>query len=143
MSVSAAIERAVRLRGGAALHPRPVVAPLRAVAIGDPQTSTDRWFGALAAHGLLADDGWLRPDVRLTAMGDYFDYHVPERERAREEARKRAEEESRKPVAERSRMPEFGSDKDFQLEQAIKRLKGQPVIASKTQTERAAEKKDQ
>jgi carboxyl-terminal processing protease len=55
---------------------------------------------------------------------------------------KRLEEESKKPNSER-RPPEFGSDKDFQLEQAIKRLKGQPVLASKTQTERAAEKKDQ
>ncbi|MEY3739502.1 MAG: hypothetical protein RLZZ192_177, partial [Pseudomonadota bacterium] len=64
------------------------------------------------------------------------------REKAREEAMKRLEEESKKPNSER-RPPEFGSDKDFQLEQAIKRLKGQPVLASKTQTERAAEKKDQ
>ena len=55
------------------------------MAIGDPQSSTERWFGALAAHGLLGDDGWLRPDVRLVAMGDYFDYHVPERDRARVE----------------------------------------------------------
>ena len=64
------------------------------------------------------------------------------REKAREEAMKRLEEESKKPNSER-RPPEFGSDKDFQLEQAIKRLKGQPVLASKTQTERTAEKKDQ
>ncbi len=86
MSVSAATERAVRLRGGSE-PPRaaPAVAPRRAVAIGDPQTSAERWFGALAAHGLLGDDGWLRPDVRLVAMGDYFDYHVPERDRARVE----------------------------------------------------------
>jgi carboxyl-terminal processing protease len=65
------------------------------------------------------------------------------RERAREEARKRAEEESRKPVAERSRMPEFGSDKDFQLAQALNQLKGRPVLVSKTQViERKDEKKD-
>ena len=54
-------------------------------AIGDPQTTTQRFFGALAAHGLLGDDGWLRGDVRLIAMGDYFDYYVPEREAARVE----------------------------------------------------------
>jgi carboxyl-terminal processing protease len=54
---------------------------------------------------------------------------------------KRLEEESKKPNSER-RPPEFGSDKDFQLEQALKRLKGQPVLASKTQSERPAEKKD-
>ena len=64
-----------------------------------------------------------------------------EREKAREEALKRLEEESKKPNSER-RPPEFGSDKDFQLQQALNRLKGQPVLASKTQTERAAATKD-
>ncbi|MDD2610120.1 MAG: S41 family peptidase [Giesbergeria sp.] len=62
------------------------------------------------------------------------------REQAREEARKRLEEESKKPLAER-KLPEFGSDKDFQLSQAINQLKGQPVLASKTQSERKDEKK--
>jgi len=57
------------------------------------------------------------------------------REKAREEALKRLEEESRKPVAER-KAPEFGTDKDFQLAQAIKQLKGQPVLVSKTLVER-------
>jgi carboxyl-terminal processing protease len=65
-----------------------------------------------------------------------------EREKAREEAMKRLEEESKKPNNER-RPPEFGSEKDFQLQQAIQRLKGLPVLASKTQSERAvAEVKD-
>jgi carboxyl-terminal processing protease len=65
-----------------------------------------------------------------------------EREKAREEAMKRLEEESKKPNSER-RPPEFGSEKDFQLQQAIQRLKGLPVLASKTQSERAvAEVKD-
>jgi carboxyl-terminal processing protease len=63
------------------------------------------------------------------------------REKAREEALKRLEEESRKPVAER-RPPEFGSDKDFQLAQAINQLKGKPVLVSKTLVERKEEKKD-
>jgi carboxyl-terminal processing protease len=65
-----------------------------------------------------------------------------EREKAREEAMKRLEEESKKPNSER-RPPEFGSDKDFQLQQALQRLKGLPVVVSKTQSERAvAEAKD-
>jgi carboxyl-terminal processing protease len=64
-----------------------------------------------------------------------------EKEKAREEAMKRLEEESKKPNSER-RPPEFGSEQDFQLQQALKQLKGQPVLASKTQTERPAEKKD-
>ena len=63
------------------------------------------------------------------------------REKAREEARKRLEEEAKKPVAER-RPPEFGSDKDFQLAQAVSQLKGGPVLVSKTLVERPAEKKE-
>lgn len=59
----------------------------------------------------------------------------PGREKAREEALKRLEEESRKPAAER-KPPEFGSDKDFQLMQALNRLKGKPVLVSKTLVER-------
>lgn len=63
------------------------------------------------------------------------------REKAREEARQKLEEESRKPASER-RPPEFGSDKDFQLAQALNKLKGRPVLVSKTQTERKDDKKD-
>ncbi len=65
----------------------------------------------------------------------------PEREKAREEARKRLEEEAKKPVAER-KLPEFGTDKDFQLTQALNRLRGKPVLVSKTLTERKEEKKE-
>ena len=61
------------------------------------------------------------------------------REKAREEALKRLEEEAKKPANER-RLPEYGSAEDFQLRQAINQLKGQPVLASKTQTERPADK---
>ncbi|MEY2860650.1 MAG: hypothetical protein RLZ68_1871 [Pseudomonadota bacterium] len=63
------------------------------------------------------------------------------REKAREEAIKRLEEESRKPASER-RPPEFGSEKDFQLIQALNQLKGKPVLVSKTLVERKEEKKD-
>lgn len=63
------------------------------------------------------------------------------REKAREEALKRLEEESRKPVTDR-KVPEFGSDKDFQLMQAINQLKGKPVLVSKTQVERKEEIKE-
>ncbi len=64
------------------------------------------------------------------------------REKAREEARKRLEEELKKPAAERI-LPEFGSDKDFQLKQAINQLKGLPVLISKTMVEREEEKKEE
>jgi carboxyl-terminal processing protease len=64
------------------------------------------------------------------------------REKAREEARKRLEEELKKPASERI-VPEFGSDKDFQLKQAINQLKGLPVLISKTMVEREEEKKEE
>ncbi|WP_210544721.1 S41 family peptidase [Rhodoferax sp. PAMC 29310] len=64
------------------------------------------------------------------------------REKAREEARKRLEEELKKPVADRV-IPEFGSDKDFQLKQAINQLKGLPVLVSKTMVAREEEKKEE
>jgi carboxyl-terminal processing protease len=63
------------------------------------------------------------------------------REKEREIALKRLEEEAKKPVAER-KAPEFGTEKDFQLAQAINQLKGLPVIVSKTLVERKEEKKE-
>jgi carboxyl-terminal processing protease len=65
----------------------------------------------------------------------------PALEKAREDALKRLEEESRKPASER-RPPEFGSEKDFQLQQALNKLKGAPVLVSKTLVERKEEKKE-
>ncbi|MFM8610887.1 MAG: S41 family peptidase [Burkholderiaceae bacterium] len=63
------------------------------------------------------------------------------REKAREEARKRLEEQGNRPQAER-RAPEFGTDKDFQLAQALNQLKGRPVIVSKSPPERKDDKKE-
>ncbi len=65
-----------------------------------------------------------------------------QRESEREEARKRLEEFNKKPEAER-RMPEFGSDKDFQLLQAINQLKGRDVMISKTMAVRKEVPKEQ
>ncbi|MBX9794254.1 MAG: S41 family peptidase [Burkholderiaceae bacterium] len=62
------------------------------------------------------------------------------REKAREEARKKLEEESAKKSATPVKAaPEFGSEDDFQLSQAINRLKGKPVLVSKSMAERKAE----
>ncbi len=63
------------------------------------------------------------------------------REKARDAALKKLEDEAKKPAAER-KLPEFGTDKDFQLTQAINQLKGLPVLVSKTQTERKEEPKE-
>ena len=61
------------------------------------------------------------------------------REKAREEARKKVEEEAARKSAPPKPLPEFGSADDFQLAQALNRLKGKPVLVSKTMTERKAE----
>jgi carboxyl-terminal processing protease len=63
------------------------------------------------------------------------------REKARDAALKKLEDEAKKPAAER-KLPEFGNEKDFQLIQALNQLKGQPVMVSKTQTERKEEPKE-
>jgi carboxyl-terminal processing protease len=63
------------------------------------------------------------------------------REEAREAARKKLEEEARKAPGQRL-VPEFGSEKDFQLQQALNQLKGRPVLVSKSLTVRTEEKKE-
>jgi carboxyl-terminal processing protease len=63
------------------------------------------------------------------------------RDKAREEARKKAEEEALKAPIDR-KIPEFGSDKDFPLVQALNQLKGRPVLVSKTMVERKEAKKE-
>jgi carboxyl-terminal processing protease len=79
---------------------------------------------------------------KLLASGQGAEKKDEGREKARDEAMKKLEEESKKPLAER-RLPEFGTDKDFQLLQALNQLKGQPVLVSKTLIERKEEKKEE
>lgn len=65
------------------------------------------------------------------------------REKAREDARKRLEEEAKRAPADR-KLPEYGTEKDFQLAQALNKLKGRPVLVSKTLiVENKEEKKEQ
>ena len=64
-----------------------------------------------------------------------------QRDEAREAARKRLEDEAKKNPNQRL-VPEFGTDKDFQLVQALNQLKGQPVLVSKTLSVRTEEKKE-
>ena len=61
------------------------------------------------------------------------------REKAREEARKKLEAELAARNGAPKPPPEFGSAEDFQLTQALNRLKGKTVIVSKTAVERKAE----
>jgi carboxyl-terminal processing protease len=99
------------------------------------------------------------PDVLLdeTAEGNVFaalrmreadlDKHLPVgdekkdavREKAREDARKKLEEASKRNETPKP-LPEFGTAEDFPLVQALNRLKGKPVLVSKTAViERKAE----
>jgi carboxyl-terminal processing protease len=62
------------------------------------------------------------------------------RENEREQTRQRLEEEVRKNPGQRL-VPELGSDKDFQLQQALNHLKRLPVITSKTLSVRPEDRK--
>ena len=97
------------------------------------------------------------PDVWLdeTADGNVFaalrtreadlSKHLTQGEEAKDEAREKAREEARKKLEEMSKnneikpLPEFGSSEDFPLQQALNQLKGKPVMASKSATERKAQ----
>ncbi|MET0405879.1 MAG: metallophosphoesterase, partial [Cystobacter sp.] len=46
----------------------------RHLAIGDPQADITRFLAVLDRHGLLGEDGRLRPDVQLVSVGDHFDW---------------------------------------------------------------------
>ena len=61
------------------------------------------------------------------------------REKARDEARKKLEDEATARATAPKSLPEFGSAEDFQLTQALNRLKGKQVLVSKTLVERKAE----
>jgi carboxyl-terminal processing protease len=97
------------------------------------------------------------PDVWLdeTADGNVFaalrtreadlSKHLSEGAGPKDEAREKAREEARKKLEEMSKnneikpLPEFGSAEDFPLQQALNQLKGKPVMASKSATERKAQ----
>ncbi len=97
------------------------------------------------------------PDVWLdeTAEGNVFaalrtreadlTKHLSQGEEAKDQAREKAREEARKKLEEMSKnneikpLPEFGSAEDFPLQQALNRLKGKPVMASKSAAERKAQ----
>lgn len=64
------------------------------------------------------------------------------RAKAREEARRKVEEQLSKSKEPPKPLPEFGSPEDFPLQQALNQLRGMPVVASKTVTERQAEAAD-
>ena len=81
-------------------------------------------------------------DLDHHLAGSSPDKKDPALEQEREEALKKLEAEAKKPASER-RPPEYGSAKDFPLQQALAKLKGEPVKASTTLTARKDEPKDE
>ncbi len=81
------------------------------------------------------------PKAASTPMTDAARAAEQARSEEREVARKRLEEEARKNPGQRL-VPEFGTEKDFQLVQALNQLKGRPVMVSKSQAVRVEEKKE-
>lgn len=67
---------------------------------------------------------------------------VKEREEAikkLEDANAKAKDSKDAKDKELPKLPEYGSAEDFRLQQALHRLKGEPVVVSKTLTERKPE----
>lgn len=99
------------------------------------------------------------PDIWLdeTAEGNVYaalrmreadlDKHLEGKDEAKDEARIKARDEARRKLEEQlaktkeplKPLPEFGSAEDFPLQQALNQLRGLPVVASKTMSERKAE----
>ena len=100
--------------------------------MSEPMVSHDT-----VAFYLLSEE--VAKQVKVVQSGQGAEEKDALREAAREEARKKLEAEAGKSNTPPKPLPEFGSAEDFQLAQAINRLKGKPVLVSKTIVERKAE----
>ena len=114
---------------------------LGALGSGAAERSSSDARGARVEHGAQVRLRGRREAQHLEAVGVRVVAAEQQRDREREQARLRLEEEAKKNPGQRL-VPEFGSEKDFPLQQALNQLKGKPVMVSKTLTERAEEKKD-
>jgi carboxyl-terminal processing protease len=97
----------------------------------------DLWIDETADGNVYAALRMREADYERHLSG--ADEKDPAREKAREEARKKLEAEAAKGSDGPKPLPEFGSENDFPLLQALNHLKGQPVVTSKTMAERKAE----
>ncbi|WP_428425438.1 S41 family peptidase [Methylibium sp.] len=103
----------------------------------------DVWLDETAEGNVFAAIRTREADLeKHISSGQGPEVKDPAREKAREEALKKLEEANAnakdKDKAPKP-LPEFGSAEDFPLQQALNRLKGKTVLASKTQTERKPE----
>lgn len=73
-NVLAAAQRAHELAATPSSRPREGHRRRRWLAVGDPQTTPERYFDVIDAAGALGDDGMLLPDFGLVSMGDHFDF---------------------------------------------------------------------
>jgi carboxyl-terminal processing protease len=97
----------------------------------------DLWIDETAEGNVYAALRMREADYERHLSG--ADEKDPARDKAREEARKKLEAEAAKGSDAPKPLPEFGSEGDFPLLQALNHLKGQPVVTSKTMVERKAE----
>jgi carboxyl-terminal processing protease len=98
----------------------------------------DVWLDETAEGNVFAALRTREADLtKHLSEGKEGDAKDQSREKAREEARKKLEEMSKN--NEIKPLPEFGSTDDFPLQQALNQLKGKPVMASKSATERKAQ----
>ncbi|MDP1788997.1 MAG: S41 family peptidase [Methylibium sp.] len=101
----------------------------------------DVWLDETAEGNVFAAIRTREADLeKHISSGQGPEVKDPAREKAREEALKKLEEANAKDKDKGPKpLPEFGSAEDFPLQQALNRLKGKTVLASKTQTERKPE----
>ncbi|WP_430420776.1 S41 family peptidase [Methylibium petroleiphilum] len=101
----------------------------------------DVWLDETAEGNVFAAIRTREADLeKHISSGQGPEVKDPAREKAREEALKKLEEANSKDKDKAPKpLPEFGSAEDFPLQQALNRLKGKTVLASKTQTERKPE----
>ena len=98
----------------------------------------DVWLDETAEGNVFAALRTREADLEKHLSGAN-DKSEQEREKIRAEERRKIEEMARS--RELKPLPEFGSAEDFMLQQALNQLRGQPVMVSKTATERKAEAK--
>ena len=98
----------------------------------------DVWLDETAEGNVFAALRTREADLEKHLSGAK-DKSEQEREKIRAEERRKVEEMARS--RELKPLPEFGSAEDFMLQQALNQLRGQPVMVSKTATERKAEAK--
>lgn len=82
--VTVAVQRAYELGSQPLGEIARATEPTRWFAVGDPQSSPERFFTFLDRAGALGDDGMLRKDVGLLSIGDHFDYGLDAERAARD-----------------------------------------------------------